>query len=285
MLCNKCAANLPDESQFCLKCGEPVTASAISTAPLITVVGSVCSGCGAELPEGAEFCQKCGWRVSFPAKIAAASQGLPRRRDGKPRLALWSLLVALIGLTVWAATSDNPSAQQFQEFVGWKRDQTILDTPFTVNPHTFQYYKFSLPEGSVNVAVVGEFTATSNGGNSGNRKDKDKDKDRSKHGNKDKDQDQGNDSNIEVYVLTDSAFAIWQNGYATGALYESGRVAEGTVHADVPAGAGVYYLVFSNKFAPKTMKAVRATVLLRYRSWLPELIRRTKARAWNWIDL
>jgi hypothetical protein len=50
------------------------------------------------------------------------------------------------------------------------------------------------------------------------------------------------------------------------------------VQADVPAGAGIYYLVFSNKSAPKTAKSVHANVLLRYKSWLPEWFRRMKAR-------
>ena len=69
------------------------------------------------------------------------------------------------------------------------------------------------------------------------------------------------DNNIEVSVLTDSAFTVWQNGYATSSIYESGKVAEGNVQAEVPAGAGIYYLVFSNKSAPKTAKAVHATVV------------------------
>jgi hypothetical protein len=41
---------------------------------------------------------------------------------------------------VWVATSESPVAQQVQEIVGWKHDQTILDTPFSVGPHTFRYY-------------------------------------------------------------------------------------------------------------------------------------------------
>jgi hypothetical protein len=170
---------------------------------------------------------------------------------------------------VWVATSESPVAQQVQEIVGWKHDQTILDTPFSVGPHTFRYYKFSLSEGSVNVAIVGQFMAVAEIPNAGNRKDKDKDK----------------DGNIEVYVLTEPAFTVWQNGYATSSLYESGNVSEGTVQADVPAGAGIYYLVFSNKFSPKSSKNVRATVLLRYKSWLPEWFRKMKDRFWNWLGV
>ena len=94
---------------------------------------------------------------------------------------------------------------------------------------------------------------------------------------------QGDDNGIEVYVLTDSAFTVWQNGYATSSIYESGKVAEGTVQAEIPAGAGIYYLVFSNKSAPKTPKSIHATVLLRYKSWLPDWFRRMKGRFWDWV--
>jgi hypothetical protein len=123
----------------------------------------------------------------------------------------------------------------------------------------------------VNVAVVGQFTSAADSSNGGNRRDTSKAK------------KQDVDNNLEVFVLTDSAFTVWQNGYATSALYESGKVAEGTVQADVPAGAGIYYLVFSNKSAPRTPKAVHATVLLRYKSWLPEWFRVMKGRVLDWI--
>ena len=179
----------------------------------------------------------------------------------------------LVALIVWLASSDGPVAQAAQELVGWKHDQTILDTPFSVGPHTFRYYKFALPEGSVNVAVVGQFTAASESHESGSRKGKDSGKSKDL------------DDSIEVYVLTEAAFTIWQNGYATSTLYESGRVAEGAIHTDLPAGAGIYYLVFSNKFALKTAKNVHASALLRYKSWLPESLRRLKDRFWNWIGL
>ncbi len=201
---------------------------------------------------------------------------LPDARRPQPkRWTLWFLLAVLLGVVVWAVTSESSGAQAVQEFVGWKHDQTILDTPFSVGPHTFRYYKFALPEGSVNVAMVGQFTASSDTSSGVNRKDKDKDKSRER----DEDQD------IEVYVLTEPAFTVWQNGYATSSLYESGRVAEGAIQAEIPAGAGIYYLVFSNKFASKTAKSVHAMALLRYKSWLPEWFRRMKGRFFDWVGL
>jgi len=193
------------------------------------------------------------------------------RPRSKRRWILW-LVLALIALAIaWVLTSDSPFAEGVQELVGSKHDQAILDSSFSISPHVFRYYKFALPEGSMNVAVVGQFTAAAESRNNTRGKDEHKDQD--------------NDNTIEVYVLTEPAFTIWQNGYATSSLYESGKVAEGTVQMQLPAGPGIYYLVFSNRSSTKTAKAVRASVLLRYKSWLPEWFRRMKDRFWNWIGV
>jgi len=249
-----------------------------STTPPTSQVLLGCTKCGAHLPAEAQFCLKCGKPVSLPPKTSTVIEVNPPKLPQPPRkrrLLLWLLFVLFLAVAVWAITSDSPFAQQAQELAGWKHDQTILDSPFTVGPHTFRYYKFALPEGSVNVAVVGQFTSVAEGHVVGLRKN---DKN-----SKDKDKDAGTDNNIEVYVLTDTAFTVWQNGYETNSLYESDKVAEGTVQADIPAGAGIYYLVFSNKASIKTPKSVHATVLLRYKSWLPEWFRRMKDRFSSWV--
>jgi hypothetical protein len=194
------------------------------------------------------------------------------------RIVLGIAIGAVAAALLWVGISDSQSAQQVQEFVGWKHDQIVLDSSFSVGPHTFRYYKFALPEGSVNVSVVGQFSSAAENSGGDNRSGKSTDKNAAKTA-------ADVDNNIEVYVLTDSAFTVWQNGYATSALYESGKVAEGTVQAEVPAGAGIYYVVFSNKAAPKTSKSLRANVLLRYKSWLPDWFRRAKARGVDWIGI
>ncbi len=256
-----------------------------TTPPTKVILG--CSKCGANLPDGSQFCLQCGKPVSSPPKVKAVAQppedaeALPSkssRPKHKRRTVLWLLLVLFLVPIAWAGLSENPVAQQIQELVGWKHDQTVLDAPFTVGAHTFRYYKFSLPEGSVNVAIVGQFTAASADNpvvNSGRVTAKDKDKDKTAEV----------DNNIDVLVLTEPAFTVWQNGYATSSIYDSGKVVEGKVQADVPAGAGIYYLVFNNKFAPKTAKTVHAAVVLRYKSWMPESFRKMKETVWNWMGL
>ena len=278
VLCSKCATDLPEDADFCLKCGEPVKPPA--DAPPVAVLG--CSKCGTTLPEGAEFCPKCGKPVSLPAKQATpkSASGVmgalpvnanpiePVLEPARPLLTRRVVGLALLALAlvfvIWAATSDSPLAQGVQELAGSKHDQSILNGPFTVSAHSFRYYKFSLPEGSMRVSIVGQFAASADTRSSSQRGD-------------------DSDSNIEVYVLSEPAFTVWQNGYATSSVYESGRVQQGSIDSEAPAGAGIYYLVFSNKFSTRTPKNVTASVSLRYKNWLPESLRQAKDRFWNWI--
>lgn len=233
-----------------------------------------CSKCGATLPDEAQFCLKCGKPVALPLKepvrVEQPMGEIAPRRIKKGRIAVLVLVALLLGAIFWAATSDSPFAQGIQEIVGWKHDQSILDTPFSVTTHNFRYYKFDLPEGSMNVSIIGQFTSSA---------------EKKSPAPKAKDGADGDDNDVEVYVLSEAAFAVWQNGYATSSVYESGRVSQGTMQSELPAGAGVYYLIFSDKFSPKTSKSINATVLLRYKSWLPESFRRVKERFWNWVGL
>lgn len=246
-----------------------------STMPPATTVLLGCSQCGASLPDEALYCLKCGKPVSQPPKepvrVEAPVVSMAPPRIRMRRIVLWVFVGLILGAILWAATSDSPFAQGIQELVGWKHDQTVIETPFSVSAHNFRYYKFDLPEGSMNVSVIGQFTAASD--------------EKKAAGAKAKKAVDGEDDDVEVYVLSEPAFAVWQNGYATSSVYESGRVSQGAMQADLPAGAGVYYVIFSNKFSPKTAKKVNATVSLRYKSWLPDSFRHMKERFSNWVGL
>jgi len=173
-----------------------------------------CSKCGASLPDEAQFCLKCGKPVSSPAKSAAAVE-VPRAREIAPprrkrRTVLWILLAIFVAGILWVAASDNPFAQQVQEFVGFKQDRIILDSAFSVGPHTFRYYKFALPEGSVNVTVVGHFNSAADVSAAANRKSQATDKTKSN--------DAESDNNVEAYVLTEPACTVaWMDFAVFGA--------------------------------------------------------------------
>jgi hypothetical protein len=265
-----------------------VSADSNKTAPDIPIASLACSKCGVALPAEAQFCLKCGKPVSMPSKQAASGgQGfvvqapqtaLPRSKRKRWRIALWIVLCLVFVGIVWTATSDNPFAQGLQELTGFKHDQAILETetPFTVAAHSFRYYKFALPEGSTHVSIVGQFHVV-NAASAGKQNSTGKSSDAGANNKI--------DDSIEVYVLSEPAFAIWQNGYVTSSVYESGNVSEGTLQSELPMGAGIYYLVFSNKTAPKITKNVTASILLRYKSWVPAWVRSLKERFLNWTGL
>ena len=239
-----------------------------SSAPTKVILG--CAKCGANLPDGAQRCPKCGHPVAMPPKqvtVVELPPAPPRPPRSRRRIFLWMLLAVLLATVLWAVISDDPYAQAVQEMVGWKHDQTILETPFSVSARNFRFYKFALPEGSTNVAIIGQFIVSAEQNKSEKRADKD------------------TGATIEVFVLSEPAFAVWQNGYTTSTVYESGRVSQADVNATLPAGAGIYYLIFSNKFEPRHPKHLNATFLLRYKSWLPEWFRKTKTSLWNWLGI
>ncbi len=194
--------------------------------------------------------------------MSATAATRPRR---KRRIALRVLLAILVGGVLWVSISDNPVAQEVRELLGIKPDQTIIDSTFTVGAHTFRYYKFSLPEATVNASVVGQFKSTAEGSAAGSGKDAGT--------NPSSDDDNG----IEAYILTEEDFGAWRTGNTTNSLYDSGDVSESAVRANLPPGAGTYYLVFSNKSDPKTPKAIHASVMVRYKSWLPDWLRHRKS--------
>lgn len=220
-----------------------------------------CSECKAVLPDTAQFCLRCGLptnaaldpRGSFVNRVRPATS---RRGLG---IAMWVFVALLFFSIALTAFRNSPLLQQFQEYVSWSQDRTIAEASFAVKPGSFSSYEFAVPAGAADVSVEGEFSAAGSA-------------DRRNH----------SDSDIEVYVLTDSAFVVWRNGYSTGSAYESGRVAQGTIHGVLPPGAGIYYIVFSNKFAPRTTKTIHANLLLHYRSLLPDSLLRMKDRFLNW---
>lgn len=222
------------------------------------------------MPDGAHVCPMCGNPIALPAReipvVELPASVAPRKRS-KRHVFLWMFLGVIVATVIWAVVSDDPYAQGVQELVGWKHDEAILENPFSVNAHNFRYYKFSLPEGSTNVTIMGQFTVSAEPFKGKKSPAKD------------------SENNVEVFVLSEASFAVWQNGYATSSVYESGRVSQATVQTDLPAGAGIYYLIFSNKFDPKSGKNVNATFQLRYKSWLPGWFRSLKNSLWNWLGL
>jgi ribosomal protein L40E len=242
VVCSKCAANLPQGTVFCPRCGHPAKTASKSAAP--AAVDARCSLCGAELPEGSRFCLKCGRAVSPPPAFDANEEStLPFRQPrGKVGLVAWLLFPILLLCIGWAAMSDNPAALQFQRIFHRAHAETVAPAAFSVGARSFSYFKFEVPAAARDVAVTGKFSAQ--GG-------------------------QAND--IEVQLLTEDGFISWQDGYSANTFYNSGRVTQGEINAVLPSTAGTYYLVFNNKFSAKSGKAIQSDLTLNYQKWWPIL--------------
>ncbi len=252
MFCSKCGANLPEGSLFCPKCGQAASATANTTVAAPSAVPVSCSNCGAELPDGSLFCLKCGQAVNAAANsTAAATEAAKAARKAeararkparypKPRIAIWFVVLVLLLVAWWVSFAAIPHTE------------TITETPFSVNSHSFSSFRFTVPPGATNVVVSGQFSATG-----------------------------GSANDVEVFVLTDDAFAAWQGGYSTNMYYDSGRVTQSSINAALPPGAGTYYLVFNNKFSLRTAKAVEAVATLRYSRWWPDFLLHLKEKLWS----
>ncbi|HEX3820869.1 MAG TPA: hypothetical protein VHW45_11070 [Candidatus Sulfotelmatobacter sp.] len=161
----------------------------------------------------------------------------PPRRKWKTVLS--GLLILFLIAAAWTAISRNPYAQGVRALFGRTPDQTIIDHVFSVGPHSFRYYKFTLPEGSTHMAVVGQFRVLGESG----------------------------DDTIEILVLGEDQLNQWQTGASVRSIYTAGRVSQGTVRVDLPSGSGSYCLVFSNKLSTAGPKKVTATFVLRHNNW------------------
>lgn len=197
------------------------------------------------------------------AASSSAQPSSPQKRR-KQHFWRWIFLALLLIAIAWVTISANPFAQALREIGGDKPDQAILERTFSLSPRSFRYYQFTLPKGSSHVALVGEFTAVL-------------------EGDKSPDAPESADSGIELLVLSEAAFAIWQKGGSATSVYDSARVSHANVRLELPDGAGVYYLVFNNKFSkelsPSGASNVRASLQLHSKSWLPDWIRRLSNRA------
>jgi ribosomal protein L40E len=268
VFCSKCGTNLPDGSEFCLKCGQAVQVM----AGVASAVALFCSKCSTELPDESQFCLKCGQPVAIPgvgaavavagncAAAAAAPAPVPMpklvRRRSKPKTAIW-LIVLMLPAIAWVVLSNNSAAQELREFIIMSHTETIIEDTFPVRPRSFSSFKFTVPPGAIHVSVNGQFS-TSRGSN--------------------------NENNMEAFLVTDEAFAAWQSGYSTDTFYESGKASQGEINAALPSGGGAYYLLFKNNSSLRTGNEVHAGVSLHYNRWFPEWLLRLREQLWRGVQ-
>ncbi len=223
----------------------------------------LCPECNDVLPEGVKACRSC----VLPVRVVSPPQedrksALSNKNVGKIGT-FFLLLFIIVGLI--ALFSNNSVQQYLRDRIGTVQERSLTEGKFHLKSSEFVSYKIVVPAGATDVSVNGSFKAIStpakknSGGEEGD--------------------------GVEVYLLTDATFVVWRNGYSAGSEYESGRLAEGQIHAQLPDGGAIYYLVFSNRFSHQSAKSVQANVSLRYKSWLPEYLFTLKDRFENLLGL
>lgn len=137
MFCSKCGTDLPDDSQFCRKCGQGV--------------GSVSVGGGAAA-------------AVAPAPTAAAK---PKRKTAVWIAAIFLLVAAWAGWqrNVHGYYGANPAHEQTAHPQPQLHSQAIGDVAFTINAGASHYYEFTVPAGAYDASLKGHFSATGGSGN------------------------------------------------------------------------------------------------------------------------
>jgi hypothetical protein len=193
----------------------------------------LCSRCGYDIPRGAQFCGKCGMTVALMSSGATPAPG--HGAAVAKRIAAWAI-VPLIALGIWwIATSPNSSALKLRQMVKKQHTDTISNPELSVNATGYSYFKLDIPSHATSVHFDGTFTASGGSGN-----------------------------DVEAYVLSEQDFLNWQNGHDSRSLYNSGKVTTATISVDLPDDAGVYYLVFNNRFSLFSPKTVNVNGTLKY---------------------
>ena len=120
MLCSKCGSNVPDDSKFCVRCGNKIE-KVEAAKPENTSANATCQKCGAALNPGAKFCSKCGStqtakaeqpvtasqpkvvpqsQVAVQPTVAqqAVTQTKPKKKKSKKGLIIFIVLLLIIGI-------------------------------------------------------------------------------------------------------------------------------------------------------------------------------------------
>ncbi len=266
MFCSRCGVSLAEGAQFCVDCGHMVEESSTESSVPATVI--VCEKCRQATAPGAHFCPHCGGPAPIPAMVAIADGGAAaavapgyqrirwsrRRSRSWTNAVVWAAVLITATALVWLVASDNRFYPEFKAFLVTAHAETITDGSIAIKPRGFASYKVVVPEGAIDVEVAGQFEASGR-----------------------------SDDNVQVLVLTDGEFVVWQGGYATSPFYDSGPVSKGDLQAILPSRAGTYYLVLSNK-ASRLEKTVTLSAGLHYGTWLPDSLVSLKQKVWAWFD-
>jgi hypothetical protein len=206
-----------------------------------------CPKCGAEQANDSQYCRSCGTSQSVSSTSGGAAAAVAPARVSTPtatseaggrtqnQWAIWALglLAFLVVCVIIQQTNQRSNSSHVapQPPTPIQHNLTMPKGAFTIRQLSDSNYKFIVPAGAYDVTMKGHFSATG-----------------------------GARNDVEVYVLNEDEFVNWQNRHQVTTLYSSGRVTQDSINLTLPADAGTYYLVFSNRFSLFSPKAVEANI-------------------------
>jgi hypothetical protein len=172
---------------------------------------------------------------------AAVMHGRAAVKSQQARLAtLLAGILLLSGLGYYAyithrAASTHYAINLFDRVTKKPRSVPVSSSALTINQLGYSYFQIDVPQKASSVVLHGSFTARG-----------------------------GDSNNIEAFVFSDNDYLNWQKRRASSPFYSSGKVSMGTIDANLPEGAGTYYLVFNNKFSVLAPKTIHVNAALTY---------------------
>ncbi len=135
-----------------------------------------CHKCGAELPDDSQFCRKCGQSLSQPQSVATGSAAAaapapqPAQVKRKPFWRYYVLgvvvIVLLLGWFINRADQRQRSTYTPPAPPPPQVHRTKIGTgAITVNAGTYSYFTLTVPAEAANVKLQGHFTASGGSGN------------------------------------------------------------------------------------------------------------------------
>ena len=145
-----------------------------------------CHRCGTELPDDAQFCRKCGQSVpgatpappaptlATPTQDAAIAPAMtsapPMPAPARPKrhIAIYFLLLVLMLAIVWivyrANAPDRGGGTPLQRTVAQQYTLTMPAASLDVNALSLNVTKFSIPDGAFDARIEGHFTVSGGSG-------------------------------------------------------------------------------------------------------------------------
>jgi zinc-ribbon domain len=136
VFCPKCGAETSDDSQFCRKCGQGLSASATST-------GTAAAVAPARIPDTPP---KTKPRVRAPFVVAG--------------VLLLMLLIYGYGYNASHSTTPGANPNPVERLVKQQHTTTVKNPNLHVNALSFSSFKLDVPAGATSVNLHGNFTAS-----------------------------------------------------------------------------------------------------------------------------